>query len=311
MKQAVKYYLKEFLGFSFLAFGGVSLINHLCRKEPFLVVLNYHSFSKFNNFKIQRGSILETGYASNFEKQMKWLKKHFKFLYPEEFFEGNPDKGLNVLVTFDDGYKDNHDLALPILTTNKAKVIFFITTAVKNTSNFLIHDQIRYLIQNDELNPSYGAIPTKINRGEQNYNLALINEVKNKFGQIKNQSRLMMNNEEIENILKAGFKIGNHTHNHIGLTFLDKQNQETEIKFCQKKLQMLKNTNDIDCIAYPNGLYNCDTLTTLDKLKIRYGFTIKPGVNSKNNDEREIRRLGINVSDSIGIILIKIFLAKL
>ena len=83
-------------GFLFKFLGGVYVIKYILRKKPYYIVLNYHNFSKYNNYKIKRGNILETDYSDNFDRQIFFLKKHFSFLYPSEFFKGKPENGLNI-----------------------------------------------------------------------------------------------------------------------------------------------------------------------------------------------------------------------
>ena len=59
-------------------------------------------------------------------------------------------------------------------------------------------------------------------------------------------------------------------------------------------------------IAYPNGLYNSDTIAVCKELGYNYGFTIKPGVNNDKENPFELKRIGINVSDSINTVVFKI-----
>ena len=66
--ETIKYILKTSIAYLFYYFGGVFILKFILRKKNVLYVLNYHNFSKYNNFKICRGSALETGYAKNFEK---------------------------------------------------------------------------------------------------------------------------------------------------------------------------------------------------------------------------------------------------
>ena len=54
--------------------------------------------------------------------------------------------GISVLLTFDDGYKDNYNQALPIIKMYDVKCIFFIVTNYPDTNNWLIHDKIKFLI---------------------------------------------------------------------------------------------------------------------------------------------------------------------
>lgn len=287
-------------------FGGVYIIKFLLRKKPYYLVLNYHNFSKYNNYKIKRGNILETGYGENFEKQVKFLKRHFTFLYPEEFYKGQPKNGLNVLITFDDGYKDNYDIAFPILKRQDAKVIFFIVTNVIGTNDWLTHDKLRLLVEKKyKRGKEVEAALKKMNQGhsietwiKQNVNLIETPE-----------QRLMMNWKEVEEIDKYGFKIAPHTHQHFILSFLDYTRQEVEIQTSIKTLES-KLKKKCNYFAYPNGLYNADSLNVLNKSAIQYGFTTQPGFNAQEIAPLELKRIGVNASDSIGVLLLKLYLNR-
>lgn len=299
--------VKEIFGFVFRLFGLIHLIKVLNKNDTLYYVFNYHSFSKYNNFKIKRGSVLETGYKDNFERQIKFYKKHFHFSYPNEFFE-NSNYGHSALITFDDGYKDNHDLALPVLQKHDAKAIFFIVTSITDTNDMLMHDKIRYLIQNKCIDKSLGNIPSKIYKGEKYYDQNLINHINQNFKESLVNYRLMMNITELKTIVNSGFKLGNHTHNHKALTFLSREKQLFEINSSDKFLNQIQ---EVDTIGYPNGLYNDDTLSINDSLNYIYGFTIIPGVNNQRSSKFELNRIGINASDSINEIVFKVVMNTL
>lgn len=306
MKNFLKFLIKEFFGFVFRLFGLIHFIKILNKNEGLYYVFNYHSFSKYNNFKIDRGSVLETDYQTNFEKQIKFYKKYFQFSYPNEFFQTS-DRGHSALITFDDGYKDNHDLALPILQKHDAKAMFFIVTSFTGTNDMLMHDKIRWLVQIGELESKYLNIPNKINTGVNEYSETVINHVNDIFDKIKTKKRLLLNEQEIKTINNKGFKIGVHTHNHKPLSFLNIKEQRSEIHTCMMALQNLNIYPD--SIAYPNGLFNEDTLGICKKLNLKYGFTTIGGLNRRTCNVLKIKRLGLNVSDSINIVTLKIVLA--
>lgn len=61
-------------------------------------------------------------------------------------------------------------------------------------------------------------------------------------------------------------------------------------------------------LAYPNGLYDSNTLEILNEINLDYGFTSKSGINYISDNWKEIKRIGMNASDSIYIVLLKIFI---
>lgn len=54
-----------------------------------------------------------------------WLGGHFRFLGPEELLAG---EGPGVLLTFDDGFANHAEVALPLLREHGAPAVFFVTT---------------------------------------------------------------------------------------------------------------------------------------------------------------------------------------
>ncbi len=282
------------------------LLKYLCRKEPFLVVLNYHNFSKYNNYKVNRGNILETGYDKNFEKQVKWLNKHFYFLYPNEFFKNKSRNGVNVLLTFDDGYKDNFDLAFPILKKNQTKSVFFIVSSLPNSPKWLFHDILRFLVIENKLESKVAEDALR----KLNIGISIGDELKEEVNQQLNtlpNHRLMMNWDEIKHMSNNGFVIGSHTHTHSPLKFLSQAKRHDEMNESVKTLSSNLNI-PVHHFAYPNGLYDDNCHSLMMKYGIDYAYTTKNGFNSINDSPLEIKRIGVNASDSIGVVLLKLLL---
>ena len=71
IKRIIVLVVKETLGFIVRCFGVLYLIKLINKKNEMYFVFNYHSFSKYNNYKIIIGSVMETGYKDNFNKQVK------------------------------------------------------------------------------------------------------------------------------------------------------------------------------------------------------------------------------------------------
>lgn len=116
MKSILKFTL-----FSILEYSGINaLFRYLNRGR--IKVLMYHSISPngpyFNN------SVSEAGFIC----QLNYLLKHYSILSVTQdghFSKVDPNK-VNVLITFDDGFKDNYAIAAPILSRFGLSAVFFV-----------------------------------------------------------------------------------------------------------------------------------------------------------------------------------------
>lgn len=89
----------------------------LLYSHPTVAVLGYHDFEKDKDIDNSNTFILN---IDKFEKQLKYLKKHhYKTLTLNEFYEYKQNKKKfprkSVLITMDDGYQSNYELAFPLL----------------------------------------------------------------------------------------------------------------------------------------------------------------------------------------------------
>jgi len=121
--------------------SGLARINHrlwrmglfarLIRARPGqLTVLLYHRIA-------DPQQVAHTGFAENvsatpecFDEQMRYVKEHFTPIAAADLAEAldgrRPLPPHAALVTFDDGYRDNHDAALPILKRHGIPALLFV-----------------------------------------------------------------------------------------------------------------------------------------------------------------------------------------
>lgn len=110
-------------------------------------ILMYHSikYEKGNELRIPK---------DKFKQQMQYLKDDgfhpisFDELYSYYVFnEALPDKP--IVITFDDGYKDNYTNAYPVLKDLGFKAtIFMITNSIGDTSDYITADQLKEMDKN-------------------------------------------------------------------------------------------------------------------------------------------------------------------
>ena len=91
-----------------------------------VLTLLYHRVNKIEN-DINLLAVL----PEHFYEQMEWLKQNFKIVRFEDNWEQEENDA--VCITFDDGYMDNFDNALPILQQLQIPATVFVATKTINT----------------------------------------------------------------------------------------------------------------------------------------------------------------------------------
>ena len=109
-------------------------------------ILTYHSI----NENPDKNEYIIT--PDTFEKMIKSLSdEHFHFLDLKELediiYNNKPLPKKSVLITFDDGYKDNYTIAYPILKKYNAKASIFLIGAYIDRDGFLSRSDIREMAE--------------------------------------------------------------------------------------------------------------------------------------------------------------------
>ena len=107
--------------------GYLGFIN---RNVNYASILMYHRVNNYDHDPLTTPTVV-------FDEMMRELKKRYEIVSLQSLIkvinEGRALKGKVVVVTFDDGYKDNIDCAAPILKKYNIPATFFVTTGYINT----------------------------------------------------------------------------------------------------------------------------------------------------------------------------------
>jgi peptidoglycan/xylan/chitin deacetylase (PgdA/CDA1 family) len=106
-------------------------------------VLTYHRI-------INEPGVFQGLHVDTFRSQMCWIKKRCHVLHPHELERALTHGRFNkppVLVTFDDGYRDFHDVAFPILQELNIPCLVFVATAFIGTGQLLWTDVVDAAVQ--------------------------------------------------------------------------------------------------------------------------------------------------------------------
>jgi len=304
--------------FSFvLSLTGVLFLLRKLLVKKGLYIFNYHSFNTLENDYWTFGNLFTSNYRRNFEKQIRLIDKLLKPIDTLHLDDLSLDEP-KYLITFDDGYKDNHDIAFPVLKKHNIPSIFFIATGPIGTNDLLWYDEVRYHFEKKDRKKGFFSIRAKkeLKRGLSDIKEKGFLSYKDYIGDDQHPTQihdpLMMDWNEVREAHRHGIQIGCHTHTHPILTQLDRDGQHKEIKISLEKLDNEIGTRSIS-FAYPQGdatSVNSDTVQLLKDEGIRYAFTTIPGANFDTHSPYHLKRIGIKASDPLPVVKIKIIIAS-
>lgn len=293
-----------------------------------LTVCNFHYIRK--DFSSKYPSIF--GVTPNqFEIQMQQLSQQGSFIHPEmlerNYHEILLSKDNNILITFDDGLKEQYRFALPILNSYNIPALFFISSinhTVKKVSTVHKIHKIRSIIPSVELCQQLEFLFSKKLSSEEKRNaeqfyrydepssahlkyfLNILLDIEEQecfvnpifhsnFNELETVEELYMNTAEITSLSKRGY-IGSHAHSHIPLALYSSEQILDELKQSQDFLQNLCQVN-INCVAYPYGGYNAineQVGILASKVGYKLGFTTIPKTNDQTSNPLLLGRFDCN-----------------
>lgn len=124
-------------------------INAILRKQKrkqynnnFIRVVNYHD--------------TKAEYAKNFEKQLKWYKRHYDNVSYDDFrkFIGGEKKYTDrpgIMLTFDDGFKQNKTVGAKLLHEYGFTGYFFVSSDLVDKDKYMSTDDLKDLIKENHV----------------------------------------------------------------------------------------------------------------------------------------------------------------
>jgi len=251
-----------------------------------------------------------------FEAHMQTLKRYFNVLGLQEAVARLRSGSLPsraVCVTFDDGYADNEEVALPILQRLQIPATFFIASgfldggrmwndtvieAVRRTREPVLdlsHLQLGiYSVESLEqrrqavlgIISRLKYIPLDVRRERAEAIAAHVGEAL--------PDNLMMRDEQVLRLHSEGMEIGGHTVHHPILTAIGAKDAELEMVNGRKQLEDIVGTR-ISSFAYPNGRPGKDYKRVHVDIAKRAGFDVCVstawGAASCNSDLLQLPRI--------------------
>jgi peptidoglycan/xylan/chitin deacetylase (PgdA/CDA1 family) len=116
---------------------------------PWLSILTYHRFPTAGGVELFDDGVIDTS-AQDLERHLICLKRHFTIVGIDElcvFAKGGTLPKNAIAISFDDGYLDNYEQALPILRKHDCRAIFFVATSYVTERRLYWWDRVAYLLK--------------------------------------------------------------------------------------------------------------------------------------------------------------------
>lgn len=254
--------------------------------------------------------------AARFDRLMGFVARSFRVMTlgdaVSRLAQGSlPSRAL--VITFDDGYADNAEVALPILQRHGLVASFFVSTGFLDGGrmwNDSVIECVRACHQQEidlecfgmgrcslgtaaDRRHAIGALLPRIkylSLAEREESIATLQRI---CRVTELPTDLMMRSEQVREMHRSGMEIGAHTVRHPILTTLSTSEAEREISEGRSQLQTIIDS-PVDMFAYPNGKpgrdYDHSHVRLIDRLGFRGAVSTAPGAARSGDDLFQLPR---------------------
>lgn len=253
--------------------------------------------------------------AEWFDRLLGKLKKWFNVIPLQNAVIGLNERGLPsrpLCITFDDGYADNYNLALPILKKHGLTATFFIATGYLD-GGCMFNDKIITVVRahrSDVLDLStldLGIHPVDSVEGKRSAIDALLKRAKYipsperesvadavcKVCGVDVPKDLMMSRGQVREMFRQGMEIGGHTRNHPILAVAEATRAMAEITDGKSDLEEFTGAT-VNLFAYPNGKpgvdFNAEHVTMVREAGFLGAVSTAKGVSASGADVYQLPR---------------------
>jgi peptidoglycan/xylan/chitin deacetylase (PgdA/CDA1 family) len=230
-----------------------------------------------------------------------------------------------VAVTFDDGYADNHRVALPILAALRVPATFFVATGYAGTSHRFLHDRLFATLSeltrrgvpperaglSAELQPLLTAcaepgpaatLDRLIGRLPHDRLVAVATGLEKRLGRSEAdlpEDARAMTWEELRDLDAAGMDVAGHTVNHAVLSNLPLAEARREIAGCREMIaeRLGKPPRHF---AYPNGYYTTAVRRAVGEAGFELAVTTEDRENALGVDPCSVSRKVLWENSTLG-----------
>jgi peptidoglycan/xylan/chitin deacetylase (PgdA/CDA1 family) len=230
--------------------------------------------------------------AESFEGQVRFLAREVDVVLPSELDEAlKSRRGRHVMLTFDDGYRDNYEIAYPILRSHGVCACFFVATGFLDSPRPAWWDEIAWMGAGHA--EHYKQLPAA---EAERYLDRLAEETGRGRCPPHEAVDEWMTWDMVREMRNGGMEIGGHTVNHPVLSRLEPDRQHDEIAGCARRLEE-ELGQPMRTFSYPNGTpwsFDAHTRAALEAQGVDLAFSFYGGyLNRPGFDRHDVPRCAV------------------
>ncbi len=259
------------------------LVGTMTGAKDFPLVISYHRVVE--DFASSAENSIHSMLISRtmLEQHLDWLGRRYRFISLDELGarleakEGREDPA--VAITFDDGYMDFYDHALPILKRKGVPAAVFVVTDLVGTKRIQIHDKLHLLLARQS-RPGEGS-PTPFQATRALLESLPQAEIEKVIQALEPEVPIAEETlrpfysltwEMLDEIRRAGITIGSHTRTHVLMTHESSQRVMAEVAESRDAIEA-RLGESVRHFAYPGGLFNTSSVEAVAGAGYRFGYT--------------------------------------
>lgn len=256
-KRVLRHLIKQMLFLCYLGCGWVQLRDALqwLAGRSRIVIVYYHRVGWVD---------FVSKPAKEFRREVDYLRRNYRCMTMEQMVQllasDKPIRGKVAVITFDDGYRDNYLVALPVLKQAGVPATFFVSTGYISSDRVFPHDHAAQ-----------------------------------ERGQSAREDWGKLSWEELRQMQRAGMEIGSHTVNHADLGSADRSTIQRELVGSMQDLQRQLSERP-RCFCFPWGKaqnISDDAIKEIKAAGYYAAATTLPGAVRRGDDILQLRRIDV------------------
>jgi peptidoglycan/xylan/chitin deacetylase (PgdA/CDA1 family) len=233
-----------------------------------------------------------------FERQMRVLKRRYA-IKPLSDVAAALNRGerveKSVVLTFDDGYKNNASLAAPILNRLGMPYTVYVVTAYISSGKWMPLNEVYWMWSQGKLTSQEMTELRKQLRQSPSADVAkiLATGVSPPKSEAAEQSFAMMTWDEVRELARNGAEIGSHTHSHCNMAVENEAQQGSELLVSNQLIEKYTGTR-VRSFAYPYGYTSEVAFRTVRDADYDCAVSTESGLATQRSDKFRLPRIGFD-----------------